>query len=147
MSNQAKASRAETVREFYTLLDAGTPPFHLFASDFQFHYPKFGIGHGVGQFVELAMGTRKAVSRIAHRIDNLLIATEGALVAAEGVTEGTDSEGKEWRGGETPGGRFCTVFDFNADGLIKRMHIYLDPDFTGEHREGFRWPDRNQREW
>lgn len=136
MSDQAQTNRAETVREFYRLLDAGTPPFHLFTADFQFHYPKFGVGHGVGEFVELAMGTRQAISRIAHRIDNLLVASEGSCVAAEGVTEGVDTKGTEWRGGETSGGRFCTVFDFNEDGLIKRMHIHIDPDLYRRAQRG-----------
>lgn len=147
MSEPTRSSSTETVREFYRLMDAGSPPFHLFAADFQFHYPKFGVGRGIEEFVELAMGTRQVISRITHRIDNLLVASEGSCVAAEGVTHGVDTEGTEWRGGETSGGRFCTVFDFNPDGLIKRMHIHIDPDVTGRHSEGFRWPNRKRQEW
>jgi SAM-dependent methyltransferase len=109
VDNIVPGDQDETVREFYRLLDAGTPPFHLFTADFQFHYPKFGVGHGVGEFVELAMGTRQAISRIAHRIDNLLVASEGSCAAAEGVTEGVDTKGKEWRGGETSGGQTTTT--------------------------------------
>lgn len=147
MSKQAIAGRADKVQEFYKLLDAGSPPFHLFAADFQFHYPKFGIGRGVEEFVELATGTRSNISQMAHRIDNVLMADDGNHVTVEGATHGTDAKGKEWRGGETSGGRFCTVFAFNTEGLIDRMHIYLDPDFTGEHREGFRWQNRKRQEW
>jgi hypothetical protein len=55
------------------------------------------------------MGTRQAISRIAHRIDNLLVASEGSCAAAEGVTEGVDTKGKEWRGGETSGGQTTTT--------------------------------------
>ena len=147
MSETANANNAETIREFYRLLDAGNPPFHLFAAGFQFHYPKFGIGRGVEEFVELATGTRTNISRMLHRIENILTAESGTVVTVEGVTEGTDAKGKEWRGGETSGGRFCTVFGFNPEGLIERMHIYLDPDFTGEHNDGFRWPNRKRQEW
>lgn len=147
MNETANATNAETVRVFYRLLDAGNPPFHLFAAAFQFHYPKFGIGRGVEEFVELAMGTRTNISRMSHRIDNILTAEGGNVVTVEGATEGADAKGKEWRGGETSGGRFCTVFCFNPEGLIERMHIYLDPDFVGEHNEGFRWPNRKRQEW
>lgn len=147
MSETANANTAEIVREFYRLLDAGSPPFHLFATGFQFHYPKFGIGRGIEEFVELAMGTRTKISRMAHRIQNVFVADHGNSVVVEGATDGTDAQGTDWRGGETSGGRFCTVFGFNPEGLIERMHIYLDPDFTGEHNEGFRWPNRQRQEW
>lgn len=147
MSKQTPASNAETVREFYRLLDAGNPPFHLFVAGFQFHYPKFGIGRGIEEFVELARGTRANISRMAHRIQNVFVDEGGKSVVVEGATDGTDAQGIDWRGGETSGGRFCTVFGFNPDGLIERMHIYLDPDFTGEHNEGFRWPNRKRQEW
>jgi hypothetical protein len=44
--------------------------------------------------------------------------------------------GKSWAGGKTPGGRFCNVFKFR-DGRISSLHIYLDPDYTGEDEHGF----------
>jgi ketosteroid isomerase-like protein len=37
--------------------------------------------------------------------------------------------------GKTPGRRFCNVFKFR-DGRISRLHIYLDPDYTGEKNRG-----------
>jgi hypothetical protein len=46
--------------------------------------------------------------------------------------------GKSWAGGKTPGGRFCNVFKFR-DGRISSLHIYLDPDYTGEDEARFRW--------
>ena len=46
--------------------------------------------------------------------------------------------GKSWGGGKTPGGRFCNVFKFR-DGRISSLHIYLDPDYTGEDEARFRW--------
>ena len=39
--------------------------------------------------------------------------------------------------GKTPGGRFCNVFKFR-DGRISSLHIYLDPDYTGEDEARFR---------
>src|SRR5438128_281202 len=46
-------------------------------------------------------------------------------------------------GGKTPGGRFCNVFKFR-DGRISSLHIYLDPDYTGEDEARFRWGKNRQ---
>ena len=43
-----------------------------------------------------------------------------------------------WAGGETSGGRYCSVFKFR-DGRIASVHIYLDPHYTGEDEARFRW--------
>jgi hypothetical protein len=55
------------------------------------------------------------------------------------ATAGNDGDGRIWDGGKTPGGRFCSVFDFADDGLISRMFIYLDPDYTSLDRDRFHW--------
>jgi len=55
----------------------------------------------------------------------------------KGTSHGKMS-GKYWAGGETPGGRFCNVFKFR-DGRISSVHVYLDPDYTGEDEARFRW--------
>src|SRR5215470_6729671 len=44
---------------------------------------------------------------------------------------------------KTPGGRFCNVFKFR-DGRISSLHIYLDPDYTGEDEARFRWGKNRQ---
>ncbi|MCC8407763.1 hypothetical protein LJ707_02400 [Mucilaginibacter sp. UR6-1] len=48
----------------------------------------------------------------------------------EGTSKGTLA-GKTREGGKMPGGRLCNVFRFRDD-LIASVHIYLDPDYTGE---------------
>jgi hypothetical protein len=58
-------------------------------------------------------------------------------VVVEGTSRGRLS-GKTWAGGETPGGRFCNVFKFRGD-RISSLHVYLDPDYTGEDIPRFRW--------
>ncbi|QGZ93718.1 hypothetical protein [Terricaulis silvestris] len=57
----------------------------------------------------------------------------------EGTTFGKDGEGRTWNGGETPGGRFCSVFEFASNGLVRRMYIYLDPDYTSQDTARFHW--------
>jgi ketosteroid isomerase-like protein len=66
----------------------------------------------------------------------------GDYLVVEGSSEGRMS-GKAWAGGETPGGRFCNVFKFR-DGRISSLHIYLDPDYTGEDEARFRWGKNRQ---
>ncbi len=53
-------------------------------------------------------------------------------------------KGGQWKGGETPGGRFCNVFEFRDD-RIARVHVYLDPDYLGEDEPRFRWG--HDRRW
>src|SRR5437867_12376235 len=62
--------------------------------------------------------------------------------ADEGTSQGRVS-GKSWVGGETPGGRFCNVFKFR-DGRISSLHVYLDPDYTGDDEARFRWGKNRQ---
>ena len=63
----------------------------------------------------------------------------GQQLIVEGRTFGNDGHGGAWDGGKTAGGRFCSVFSFNDQGLISRMYIYLDPDYTSLDKERFHW--------
>jgi len=71
---------------------------------------------------------------------------DGNRVAVEGTTRGRTKSGQKWAGGDTPGGRFSSIFEIK-DGLITRMHVYLDPDYAGAHKEGFLWPESAKRHW
>ena len=91
------------------------------------------------------MGLGGIVERTEHDFATyVLIASENRL-AVEGTTKGVLKNQERWAGGETPTGRFCNVFEFR-DGLISRLHIYLDPDYEGKFTEGFRW-GREGRSW
>jgi hypothetical protein len=145
---QQVSPQITAVKEYFRRGDAGDFPAGLFAKDFQFYFPKYGIGYGAAAFFEMAGGMRKAVvERSAHVFDDMLFIEQGNRVAVDGTTEGTDVHGVEWHGGRTPGGRFCSVFVFGQNGLIERMHVYLDPDFTGRHKDGFIWPERSAGHW
>lgn len=73
---------------------------------------------------------------IQHDYDQLKFMPSGDFVIVEGTSKGKLS-GKDWQGGKTPGRRFCNVFKFR-DNLIASVHIYLDPDYTGEDKARFR---------
>ena len=147
MNEMSVSPRVKAVKEYYRRLDAGEFAADLFAKDFQFCFPKYGVGHGAAAFSELFSGMMCAVKRVAHHLDTMLFIEQGNCVAAEGTTEGTDVHGVEWHGGRTRGGRFCSIFLFGQSGLIERLHIYMDPDCTGGHKEGFLWPKRSVDSW
>jgi hypothetical protein len=95
----------------------------------------------------MAAGARTAKVSGRHHVEDFVFIESGRLLAVEGTSEGVGPDGETWHGGRTSGGRFCTVFEFDDDGLIRRMHVYLDPDFAGADTTGFRWPGRHGNDW
>jgi hypothetical protein len=85
----------------------------------------------------LVKGFEGTLEYIQHDYDRLTFIPSGDCLVVEGTSQGRMS-GKSWAGGKTPGGRFCNVFKFR-DGRISSLHIYLDPDYTGEDEARFRW--------
>lgn len=140
-----ESARVKTVREYIRRIDGNDFPAELFAEGFQFYVPKFGIGNGLSEFMEMAEGFTTAYHGVSHVID--LVAECGNAVLLEGRTSGQGVDGTAWRGGETPGGRFCSVFEIDGDGRIARMHIYLDPDYTSQDRDRFRWKRGDAQRW
>ncbi|MBK5263990.1 MAG: nuclear transport factor 2 family protein [Alphaproteobacteria bacterium] len=131
--------RIAAVKDYFRRGDAGRPDMlELFADDFQFYFPKFGIGRGKDDFMAFATGLVGSLNAIAHDIDAFSFIESGDKVVVEGTTHGEDNKGAQWQGGRTPGGRFCSVFQFEG-ALIARMHIYLDPDYTSRDEEHFLW--------
>lgn len=144
MSNTPDALRRK-VLGYFERIDRGDFPEELFTPDFQFYSPKFGIGQGLAMFGEFGSGA--IVREIRHPADTMLILVDGDHVAVEGLTEGRTANEIVWKGGETPAGRYASIFHFNGDGLIDRMHIYVDPDFEGSDAAGFRWERGEAQRW
>ena len=140
-------TKVEIVQEYFARIDKGDFASELFTKSFQFYYPKFGTGVGAEEFAELASGIMSSIQRSTHHLDEFEFVESESRVVVEGTTEGADGHGVGWHGGRTRGGRFCSVFAFNADGLIERMRIYSDPDPTGEDTARFRWPGRAPANW
>ena len=140
MSNAKDSRNVATVKEYYARGDAGrTDLFDLFSDDLKFYFPKFGIGAGKATFAEFITGFMTAVKSISHDVAAMRIIEAGGIVVVEGVTNGTYYDDRSWSGGKTSGGRFCSVFEFNGEGLINRMHVYLDPDYMGDDARRFLW--------
>jgi SnoaL-like domain len=129
----------ETTKQYFIRVDAGrADTVDLFTEDAQIYFPKFGIARGKAAFGELASGLFKRVSKLSHDLSTFTYVVTPDVIVVEGKTQGMDVEGRRWSGGETPGGRFCSVFEFRGP-LICRMHIYLDPDYTSRDEDRFLW--------
>jgi hypothetical protein len=136
----------EFTKAYFEEVDKGRLPNELFKPDFEFYFPKYGVGRGLKEFHEFATGLAATGYKAIHHRHRLKYIACGHEVFVEGTTSGTDGEGKTWNGGATPGGRFCGVFDFSEDGLIERMYIYLDPDYTSRDTGRFHWR-RTEPRW
>jgi ketosteroid isomerase-like protein len=147
MSTLDAESLQGLAREYFLRADAGRPEVtDLFAEDVEIFFPKFGIARGKTAFRDLAKGLLGSLSSLAHDMDKLSYITSGETVVVEGTTHGALRNGPTWAGGETPGGRFCSVFQFR-DGLISRMYIYLDPDYGSADTQRFLWGRDTGRRW
>src|SRR5471032_1844141 len=146
MNDPLSSRLIASAKAYFEEVDSGQLPLELFTADFEFYFPKFGIGRGPDEFREFAGGLWAAGYKAQHHRVQLKYLVSGRQVVVEGTTEGGDADGRTWNGGQTPGGRFCSVFEFTAEGLIERMYIYLDPDYTSLDKERFHW-ERAQPHW
>jgi ketosteroid isomerase-like protein len=125
-------------REYFIRADQGRADLlELFQDDVEIYFPKFGLAVGPRALSELVKGFDGALEDLKHDYEGFAFVAAGDCVVVEGTSHGRMS-GKSWTGGKTPGGRFCNVFRFR-DGRISSVHIYLDPDYTGEDEARFRW--------
>ncbi|WP_296149641.1 nuclear transport factor 2 family protein [uncultured Flavobacterium sp.] len=135
MKDQDKIAIAQ---QYFRNADQGSPEIlDLFHEDIELYFPKFGFGYGKEAFLEMVKGFEGHLESILHDYNHLHFIPSGDFLIVEGTSKGI-LDGKMWEGGKTAGGRFCNVFKFR-DGLIISVHVYLDPDYTGEDEERFRW--------
>jgi hypothetical protein len=144
MDSSQDDKRIQVTREYFRLADQGRREvLELFHDEAEIYFPKFGFGFGRQSLFEMVKGFDGVLEFIRHDYDELTFIPAGDYVVVEGTSRGRLS-GKTWAGGETPGGRFCNLFKFRGD-LISSLHIYLDPDYTGEDAPRFRWG--SNRKW
>jgi hypothetical protein len=146
MNASLQMRQIESAKAYFEKVDKGEFPFELFTPDFEFFFPKYGVGRGPEEFREFASGLWGAGFKSQHHRDELEYMASGRHLVVEGATVGSDAAGRSWDGGKTPGGRFCSVFDFSDDGLISRMFIYVDPDYTSLDTDRFHWK-RDTARW
>ena len=143
MKNSSQ-SMIDVAQDYLRSLDEGRANLlDLFTEDAEIYFPKFGVTKGRQHLLEMLGGFGGQVEYIRHDYATLNFLPSGDSLVVEGTSQGKLA-GKTWEGGKTPGGRFCNVFRFR-DGRISSLHIYLDPDYTGEDAPRFRWG--SQRTW
>jgi len=137
--------KIEHIKEYFRRVDTGRADIvDLFCDDATFYFPKFGIGHGPSAILEMAAGFAGVIESVEHDFDSFLYIVSNDHVAVEGTTKGR-MNGKSWSAGDTPGGRFCNIFEFRGD-RFSRVFVYLDPDYVGEDTPRFRW-GRDRPAW
>jgi hypothetical protein len=100
--------KIKIAREYVMRADQGRPDvLELFHEDAEIYFPKFGFGRN--SFLEKVKGFEGVLEFIRHDYDRLDFIPSADYLIAEGTSQGRMS-GKSWAGGETPGGRFCSVF-------------------------------------
>ena len=132
------SSNVAIVKEYFRRSDAREPDvLDVLHDDIEFYFPKYGVGRGKRAFGEFAARLGRELD-VYHDLQSFTFIESGDSVVVEGTTHGRDASGRTWRGGETPGGRFCSVYEIR-DGRIARSYIYADPDYTSRHDDGFLW--------
>ena len=131
--------RFAAVVEYFRRVDAGDPSVvDLMTDEVQVYFPKFGTRRGKSAVGELAQGIMRSVSSIAHDFERMTILAAGHHVIVEGFESGLAKDGTPWPDPMFSEGRFCNVFEFQGP-LIKRLHIYVDPDFSSRDKGRFLW--------
>ena len=134
-------TRIDIAAEYFRRVDNGDATlFDLMTDDVQVYFPKFGTGYGKDEFAESAKGLLGSLKSIAHDMERMTYHVSGDHVIVEGFEGGVTAEGVEWPVPGRSEGRFCNVFEFEGE-LIKRVHVYVDPDFASTHTERFLWGD------
>ena len=93
MSSAQQSRLVEAAKAYFEEADNGRLPFELFTSDFEFYFPKFGIGRGADEFREFAGGLWGAGYKAQHHRPQLKYIAVGNHVIVEGTTEGAVRRG------------------------------------------------------
>jgi ketosteroid isomerase-like protein len=132
-------ARVDMVKEYFRKGDAGDATIiDMFTDDVELYFPKFGTRsgkQGVGAFVQGLLG---AVKGLQHYEDEYTYIAAGDFVVVEGRESGVTKDGTPWPVKGRTDGHFCNVFRFRGE-LISHLHIYVDPDFTGQDEGRFYW--------
>jgi ketosteroid isomerase-like protein len=106
----------------------------LFTNDVQIFFPKFGLAHGKTALVQFSDIMNSQLESIEHDIGAFNYIVSGNCVVVEGTERGVTRNGVRWPDGIVSQGRFCNVLEFDR-ALIRRMHTYVDPDFTSADQD------------
>lgn len=130
--------RIETVDAYFRKVDAwDASVLDLCTEDIQLFFPKFGLAHGKAAVAEFSRRLTRELESLEHDIDGFHHIAAGDFVVVEGTERGVTRAGIRWPDGVVSQGRFCNVFEFDGP-LIRRVHIYVDPDYTSADQDRIR---------
>jgi hypothetical protein len=125
------------VEAYYRLFDSGQAFMHLFDENAEIWFPKWGVT-GPGEVPKLFSDLGGHIAAIEHVMDQFKYYVAGDVVIVEGQTRGRLANGESWSNEPSAQGKFCSVFTFEA-GVIKKMWIYLDPDYADQTNSLYAW--------
>ncbi|MDQ1095563.1 MULTISPECIES: nuclear transport factor 2 family protein [Chryseobacterium] len=134
MTNGIRHKQKQNVELYFKKVDAGefdAVYYQLFTEDVELYFPKFGFAYGKAGIRKFCEAMAAYVKSLTHDIENFNYVVSGNMVVVEGREAGVNADNKPFPDNVTAFGKFCNVFEFDGD-LIKRVHIYVDPDFTSE---------------
>jgi hypothetical protein len=126
--------RKEVVLKYFEKIDNGTfdsTYFDLFTEEVELYFPKYGYTKGKEGIKHFGETLGNGLKSLHHDIKNFNIIVSDKYIVVEGQEGGETKEGINWPDNKNSFGKFCNVFEFEGS-LIKRVHIYVDPDFTSE---------------
>ena len=135
MEQQEINERKNNIIKYFQKIDNGAIDesyFNLFTEDVELYFPKYGFTKGKEGIKHFGETLGKQLNSIYHDIENFNFILSDKFIVVEGREGGETINGTKWPDNKISFGKFCNVFEFEND-LIKRVHIYVDPDFTSEH--------------
>lgn len=125
----------EVIKTYFRKVNAkDSTVLNLFTDNVQMFFPKFGLAHSKVSLVRFSEIMTSYLEHIEHDIEAFNYIVFGNIVVVEGTERGVTRDGVSWPDGVVSQGRFCSVFEFDG-ALIRRMHIYVDPDFTSDDQD------------
>ncbi|TKC05823.1 nuclear transport factor 2 family protein [Pedobacter frigoris] len=134
MINEIQNKQRANAELYFRKVDAGEFDggyYNLFTEDVELYFPKFGFSKGKEGIKQFGVAMSGFLQGLTHDIENFNYIVSNNTVVVEGTEKGITIDGKPWPDNVTTFGKFCNVFEFEGD-LIKRVHIYVDPDVTSE---------------
>ncbi len=128
------ALRKSKVITYFKKVDGGQfdeEYFSLYTDDVELYYPKFGFEKGKDGIRNFGKTIGGHLQSLTHDIDGFNYIISDNTIVVEGTEKGITRSGKKWPDNRISLGKFCNVFEFEGE-FIKRVHIYVDPDFTSE---------------
>ena len=129
----SNARYVELGTNFLATLDAMGDVFALMTENVQFEFPKWGTARGVAEVGAFFHALGAYVAAVRHPPETFRYYVGDKSVAIEGRSVGRLHNGGSWEAG-----RFTVIYDFEGE-LIKRVAIYLDPDYADETQDRYPW--------